>query len=190
MTGKGPHALLSRLVALFAGLVTTVLLATALSATAASAAEGRSTRVAMTLDCVNMTEQARAYAVHNNLCTPDGKAVESGVSTYGVVTGNCGSSWIWIYNSNGGYARFVYGYHSTRGTVVAHVLRVSWYNWSTGGASGWTDAAGRLSSTYEIQRTRFTGAGYVATGLSGFVTLWWGGTCNILNPTDAVTVRP
>jgi len=146
--------------------------------------------VPMTLDCVNMTEQARDYALRNNLCTTDGHTPEGDLSVKNKVDGDCGSSWIWVYNASRGYARTVYGYHSTDGTVVAHVLRVSWYNWSTGGASGWTDAAGELSSTYETSRTTFTGAGFVTVGLSGFVALWWGGTCTINNPTDWVTVTP
>lgn len=171
--------------AVVGALLAALVVGTGAASADSTSAGGELLRVDMRLDCVNMTEQARSYAVEHDLCTADGQ-----VGTAGVVTGNCGSSWIWIYNANGGRARFVYGYASTQGTVIAHVLRVSWYNWATGGASGWTDAAGRLSSSYETSRTTFTGAGYVTTGLSGFVTLWWGGTCNLLNPTDWVTVRP
>lgn len=166
--------------------------AVAAAKTPSPAGEDRAQLVsgALVLDCVNMTQSARKYATENQLCTADGKAVAKRSGALDEVTGNCGSSWIFIYNANRGNARFVYGYHSTQGTVIAHVLRVSWYNWATSGANGWTDAAGRLSATYDTSATRFTGAGYVAAGSSGFVTLWWGGTCTLLNPTDAVTVRP
>ncbi|GAA0912672.1 hypothetical protein [Virgisporangium aurantiacum] len=147
--------------------------------------DGRWVRVDMALNCVDMTDQARAYAVEHQLCTADGT-----IGTAGVVEGPCGTSWLWLYNINGGRMNVLYGYHSVQGAVLAHSLRVSWYNRGTGGSGGWSDVAGRPYSTYEAVSTQVTGAGYVTAGLSGFVTLVWGGNCDILNPTDAVTVGP
>jgi hypothetical protein len=180
---------LLRAAAMLLGIAMAVTLGTNAATAAPPGSDAELVRAPLTLNCADMTSSAREYAVANRLCTADGRPVEK-PGTFGVVTGNCGSSWMWISNANGGNARFVYGYASSQGTVIAHVLRVSWYNWATGGANGWTDAAGRLSSSYESNQVRFTGAGYVTAGLSGFVTLWWGGTCTLLNPTDGVTVRP
>lgn len=152
---------------------------------ATAEAQGRLIRVDMALNCVNMTDQARAYAVEHQLCTADGR-----IGAAGAVEGWCGTSYIWLYNLNGGRMNVSYGYLSTQGAVVVHSLRVSWYNWATGGSSGWSDIAGRFSSQYDAISRQFTGAGWVTAGLSGFVTLVWGGSCDILNPTDGVQVRP
>lgn len=144
------------------------------------------TEVPMTLACDQLEPKALTYAVDHNYCTADGKSV---VSPSGIVPGDCGSSWIWIYNrGNPHQAFFRWGFQSTLGSVIFRSLRISWYNWTTGHASGWPDEDVMNSSYYENTRYEYTGRGYVTTGMAGAVTLWWGGICRGLNPTDGAQI--
>jgi hypothetical protein len=144
--------------------------------------------VAMALDCVNLTPTAREYALTNKICTPDGKAVQSDVSTNGTVEGTCGTSWIYIFNAYRGMARFLYGYNSTQGAVAAHWLTINWANWTRGTANNFGDSGSPLSSYFQNAQNKYTDTGWVNTALSGTVLLWWGGTCTLLNPTDGAQI--
>jgi hypothetical protein len=135
----------------------------------------------MTLDCTNLSASARRYAVAHGYCPSSA----SGTATpYDTVTGNCGSSWIYIYPwGYAGEANVNYGFSSSKGTVVHRALYGYWD--STNGLSGsWTDIAWMASSRYSHTRTINSGRGWMYATLSGFVTLWWEGQCYLLNPWD------
>jgi hypothetical protein len=142
--------------------------------------------VSMRLDCSDMSAKAHAYAVAHGYCPADGQGAT--VTPNNTVYGNCGYSWLYILNLGGGYADFLYGFHSTQGAVVYRSLHVSWYNWRYYRGGGWYDTGWMASSTYSTDRRVDTYAGYVTGGLSGWVQLWWGGKCSILNPTDGETI--
>lgn len=137
----------------------------------------------MTLACDKLDANALIYAVEHNYCTPDGKSV---MSANGIVVGDCGSSWMWVFDDNVPSRAFMrYGFSSTLGAVVFRSLRVDWGNWTTGRVGGWPDSGFMSSSFYENTPAVYTGSGLVGAGLTGTVTLWWGGICGVLNPTSA-----
>jgi hypothetical protein len=136
----------------------------------------------MTLDCVDMTPKARQYALSHGYCP---KTVASGsVEPYNTVSGNCGSSWIYIYPwGYAGEANVKYGFSSSKGTVVHRYLNGYWDS-SNGLDGAWTDSGFMASSSYSKTRTINAGRGWMYASLSGYVTLWWGGTCYLLVPSD------
>lgn len=142
----------------------------------------------MALDCVNLTPTAREYALTNNICTADGKAVQHDVSTQDSAAGPCGISWIYIYSAGRGDARIRYGYESSQGAVAAHFLTIGWANWTRGTSLTFEDDGSPFSSYYQNTQTKYTDTGYVNVALSGSVLLWWGGTCSVLNPVDGTQV--
>src|SRR3954469_10050913 len=79
-------------------------------------------RAGMTVDCTASTS-ARRY------CT------DAGIDPDNIVTGNCGDSYIYIYDDGGGVAAISYGFHSSKGWVVYRALQINWTNWSTGGGN-------------------------------------------------------
>jgi hypothetical protein len=136
----------------------------------------------MTLDCVDLTPKARQYALSHGYCP---KTVASGsVEPYNTVSGNCGSSWIYIYPwGYAGEANVKYGFSSSKGTVVHRYLNGYWDS-SNGLDGAWTDSGFMASSSYSKTRTINAGRGWMYASLSGYVTLWWGGTCYLLVPSD------
>ncbi|MFI9386120.1 hypothetical protein [Kutzneria sp. NPDC052558] len=177
-----PFALAKR-IALVVSLLAVALFGSTAMASAADAPQ--LVKVALTLDCAHMTAQAHDYAVDHGLCTRSG-----GITPQGVVTGDCGDSYIWVTNRGGGTANISYGFDSSLGTVVYRGLHVSWYNWGTGGASGWDDSGFMFSSSYGTNSNIRTGAGWVTAGLTGYVELVWGGECTLLQPTAGGQITP
>jgi hypothetical protein len=156
------------------------------SASAATTAPAPvSTRVVpaqLTLDCVNMTAQARQYAVAHHYCPAAGAGTAMPYST-GYASGDCGTSFISIVDEGGGYARFSWGFSSSLGTVAYRGLGVNWLNERFGNFGGWPDNKFMWSSGYSsTPRTVGTGEGNVFGDVTGYVVLWWGGTCDLLAP--------
>jgi len=137
----------------------------------------------MTLDCVNMTARAKAYALAHHYCTV-GRGATPNSTTYG----DCGSSWLLMWNEGGGYADFSHGFQSSLGNVVYRSLGINWTNWSTGGSHSFGDSGWMNSSYYSADTWDYTLAGYVTGSMSGWVQLIWGGQCTIVPPSDSVDV--
>lgn len=139
-----------------------------------------------TLDCVNMTAEVRKYAVDHNYCTAGGDA---GTNTTAV--GNCGSSYIEIFDDTPGdlLGRVTYGFTSFQGTVVSRNLGILWAYTPSG-----IDTGGPITGLYPDVSLMFdvsyAGTAYAIEGargswaveLLGGVTLLWGGSCVILVP--------
>lgn len=141
-------------------------------------------RVPMTLNCGHLTTAAASYAVRNGYCrTAGGRLIPNDVAT-----GDCGDSVLYMNNAQGGNARFTYGFDSTAGEVIYRSLDVSWVNWSKNLSSNFPDNSFMGSSHYANQRTDYTASGFVTGVLSGYVVLWWGGTCDMYYPSDYTTV--
>lgn len=137
----------------------------------------------MTLDCDGLTAAGRSYAKQHNICGYD----DGQVHTDSVAYGNCGSSWIWVFDNTAGYADVLWGFSSTQGPVFYRNLLVSWKNWTTGGSGSYADKNWMASTTYSKDRQFGTKAGYVAVGLTGTVEVTLG-TCSILHPVDNTVV--
>ena len=134
----------------------------------------------MVLDCENMSPSARAYATEHGLCSADGD-----VGTQDIRYGNCGYSYIYVWNNGKhGVADFGYGFGSDLGPVVWRSLRVNWSNLDLGKAGSFTDRSVMAGTTYAAIRSATTGVGEVFAGLTGYVTLLWGGECTLLVSTD------
>jgi opacity protein-like surface antigen len=132
--------------------------------------------VPLTLDCVHLSADARKYATAHNLCT-------GAAGTNDVSPGDCGTSQIFVYNAYNDNAQFDWGFDSSQGTVIGYGLTIS-YQINGGGASFDDSNAGPWSSGYRNSQTRWTGAGYLTTQLTGTVLLWWGATCGVGGASD------
>lgn len=138
----------------------------------------------LTLDCNTLTAAGKDYAKKNAIC---GYGSGSGVSPNSVIGGNCGTSFIWVWNAGSGNAYIFWGFTSSLGPVFYRDLGIVWYNWNYGRPGSFPDANWMASSSYSNDRYVDTYAGYVTVGLSGVVENALG-TCDILNPTDAADI--
>ena len=135
----------------------------------------------MVLNCDTMSAKAHGYAVSHGYCpTSTGSAAPNAVAY-----GNCGDSWIYIFDDTEGNAEIDWGFDSSLGAVVYRSLSVGYSGVDESG--GWPDAAWMSSSSYANARTGIWvgpyGEAYATVG--GTVTLWWGGQCTLLEPTDS-----
>ena len=153
------------------------------SAAQASAAQASNSRVegALVLDCTHMSAAAHRYAVAHHYCG-------SSPIPNDRVCGNCGCSFITLYNRHHGYAGMLYGFTSSLGVVVYRSLRVGWFNATRGNSGSFGDSGVMFSSSYSSDKHVDTHAGEVSADLSGTVTLIWGGRCTLLVPTSDVHV--
>jgi hypothetical protein len=135
--------------------------------------------VPMTLNCDDLVGPAQEYAEEHNLC-PSGESVTPEDTRYG----DCGSSTLWISNLGSGNARFHMSATSTQGAMTIVAYNTNWINWSTGGSGNVFGTDYPLSSSWSRIRDAHTGSGFVTATMSGQVTLWWGGTCSFLFPSD------
>lgn len=138
---------------------------------------------AMRLDCTHMTAEAKAYADARGYCS----ASNTTISPNGVVYGNCGDSWIYIFDVTLGDVDIDYGFDSSLGTVVYRNLGIGFAG--TANSGGWPDNGWMFSSSYYSSRQNiYVGYGEAYASLGGTVTLVWGGQCDLLNPSDATWV--
>jgi hypothetical protein len=142
-------------------------------------------RVPMTLDCAKLAGSAASYAHEHGYCT----SKQHGITPDNAVVGDCGTSFIYLTNGGGGDGRFAYGFASSQGEVVYRGLTVTWVNWSrTNYGGSFPDNSFMASPNYSTLRVDYTASGYVTTNLSGYVVLWWGGTCDLEYPSAGVTI--
>jgi len=134
----------------------------------------------MRVDCTTLEGAAADYAIKNQIC-PDPKHPQPNDTRWG----NCGSSWIYVWNRGHGNAYVWWGFASIQGTVVRRNLTASWFNYDRNTGGRFIDSNYMLSTLYSNDRVFTTAAGSVLVWLSGNVRLVWGGTCVILYPTDA-----
>jgi hypothetical protein len=165
-----------------------LILVSALGITAL-AAQGATTTVTvgsakMTLDCSSMSKSVHAYAVAHDYCP----ALGGSVTPFNVTAGDCGSAALAMANYGHNYAQFSYGFHSTQGNVVYRSLGLNWTNWNTGGSGSSGDSGWMNNSYYSTTRNQLTYSGYVTGSMSGWVLLWWGGTCTIIPPSSSAQV--
>lgn len=148
-----------------------------------ASSEIRAVETAMTLDCEAFRGNVRKYAIEHGYCPmPDSPGKPS---PYNTVYGACGSAFIYIEDPNweSYTAKFRYGFRSTLGTVVARSLAVGYVG--PKGPGGFSDSGFMASSSYSRTSGKYTtGSGYLTATLGGKVTLFWGGTCTLLQPTD------
>lgn len=132
----------------------------------------------MTLDCGTMSAKAHQYAVAHGYCAGGSRSPDT------VVTGNCGSSEIYIYTDYStpdlGWADIKYGFASTKGTVIYRNLGVGYAGESDSG--GFNDSSVMFSSSYTRTVSRYVGSGEAYASVGGTVTLWWGAQCTLLEP--------
>ena len=150
------------------------------------AAEGQPTvtaiSVPMTLDCVNMSAEARIYAEKHNYCM-------TGVSPHNRVYGDCGSSWVFVLDNGFSQAFFQWGYYSTAGAAVGRSLTIS-YQRDAGGGASFGDFGTSFGAEYQGTSTRYTGAGWLNADMVGSILLFWGARCTLLRPTDRSYISP
>jgi hypothetical protein len=165
---------------------------TALSVTSASAAgpspptSGQAViqTVPMQLECSRLSGSALQYAVSHRYCPASG----AGAIPETTVNGNCGDSFLYMWNHGGGDATFWYGFHSTKGTVFYRDLHVSWANWTRGVHGNFSDSTYMWNASFSHTTNRYTKQGFVTGVAYGEVYLWWGGICSLLYPTSSTHV--
>lgn len=137
----------------------------------------------MVLQCGQLTGKALAYANKHDLC-PSKRSMSGEVQPFGEAVGDCGISWLEIEAIGGGWARFHMGANSSQGPIAKVDYSTTWLNWDTNGSGGFAGTDWVWGNPWTQARDQNTQAGFVTGTLSGVVTLWWGGTCAILNPSD------
>jgi len=162
--------------------------APARSVTGSAASTVTTVKQGLSLDCAAMSASVHSYAVAHGYCATN--AISSdGARPADQEDGTCGSSSIYIYNDDdGGQALFVWGFSSSDGSVIVRNLEISWSNWTQLYSGGYSDVDGMANANYVRSQLVNTGTGFVANGLSGSITLWWGGVCTIENPTSSTDV--
>ena len=140
--------------------------------------------VNMEVDCANITAEAEAYAIENdiNIC---GLGEDT---NRGTVTSNCGTSTILLNRIGGGRTLSVnYGFYSSLGDVI---FRNLWVAVGSGGGSvgGWGDVSGMFHYVYNGARLQTFPSGMAYAQLGGTVNLWWGLTCVLGQPTAYMSV--
>jgi hypothetical protein len=157
--------------------------------TAAGAATANKVNGTMTLNCTALDAAKRRYAVDHHYCPPVSDAEKAGsIGPQNVVYGNCGSSWLWIFNRNLGTADFWVGADSSQGAIMEISWNVGWSNRRNGSGGGFGDANWPWASHWENTSRRFTDWGVVDGALTGTAILVWGATCDIALPTDTEVV--
>lgn len=139
-----------------------------------------------TLNCTDMTPEVHQYAVDHKYCPASGDA-----GTNNTVVGNCGSSYIDIFDDFPGdyQGRVEYGFVSAMGTVVYRTLGISWSYTPDGIGTGgpifglYTDVSPMFDVSYAGRAYALENyPGGWAVELLGGVNLLWGGSCVILVP--------
>jgi hypothetical protein len=137
----------------------------------------------MTLDCAALTGKVLQYAVKHDYCTAGG----NGVAPQDTVSGNCGTSEVYIENDGNGYGVIIYGFASSQGTVVYRDLTIGWGGNLAEGIhddNGWMYSTSYYATTNEV----YPGAGPAYADMGGSVQLLWGATCYIAEPYSITTI--
>ena len=135
------------------------------------------------LDCASFTGEVAEYAQEHGYCPAPG----DGVRARSVQAFDCGTSWIYTYNKGIRGRQFVsYGFRSSKGIVSGRNLALG-----TSQGGGWPDSLFMWSDYYDSGE-RFVGnfdSGSIqSASMSGWIRLWWGGTCTIPPISDSTVV--
>jgi hypothetical protein len=143
------------------------------------------TTVPMTVECGKLSAKVLAEAKKRNLC-PSPNSGE--IVPYNIVTGNCGTAYLFASNMGAGIVQFNMGAASTQGPIATVSYSTNWINWTNGRGGNVSGIDYPLKSTWTRTRIASTGAGYVTATMSGQVTLVWGLICGLMNPSTTVSV--
>lgn len=148
-------------------------------------------RARMIVLCDKLSGSVLEEAVRRNLCPSANSNVPLGTTLNRVTPedrryGDCGWSELYVDDAdpNPGEAVFIMAVSSSQGAIVQINWWVNWTNWSTRNTGGFGRTDYLFSSYWSRVEYRTTGTGDVTATLAGVVTLWWGGMCNILYPSD------
>ncbi len=173
-------------VAVVAALVTGSGIASASAATVQNSTHRipvKAVHAKMGLDCTHMSAAAHKYATDHGYCT----AANTKVAPNGVVYGDCGDSWIYIFDVGGGDADIDYGFDSNWGAAVYRNLSIGYAGSES--ADGWSDSDWMGSSSYSSSREYLpVGVGDAYASMGGSIGLWWGGTCTLYDPADSTWI--
>jgi hypothetical protein len=143
----------------------------------------------MVLLCDQMDAEALLYAHEHGLCLEGDSSGEQITPDYTELPGDCGTSYIDVVNMGGGNAVYHAGVRSSQGAIVIVDWYIEWVNWRTSGRGRLSGNQIGLSGDWEYwSPVTYTNTGFVAAYLGGTATLWWGGLCGILGPTDGETI--
>lgn len=140
----------------------------------------------MVPDCEGLTDEAREYAVANEIDICGILDPPGSVSTRDIRTGQCGSSAIFAYQAAGYSIQINYGFQSTVGNMALRALEVTWVG--TAASDYNLDFAFMNAATYNGSYTEYAGRGYAAVELGGTATTVWGLICYLLGPFDDINV--
>lgn len=136
----------------------------------------------MTVVCTGNTPTVQKYLVEHHLCTSKGTTPDN------TVGGSCGLAWIYGTRLGGGWEVWNIGGISSLGPISWVVPTVKWFGGANGGGSWSTVYPGFSLSLWTLPVYANSGRGLVEGDLSGFVILWFGGVCTILNPVSVIYV--
>jgi hypothetical protein len=173
-------------VAVVAALVTGSGTASASVATAQNSTQRtpiKAVHAKMSLDCTHMSVAAHKYATGHGYCA----AATTKITPNGVAYGDCGDSWIYIFDVGGGDADIDYGFDSSWGAAVVRNLSIGYAGWESSG--GWSDSGWMSSSSYSSSREYIpVGPGDAYASMGGSIGLWWGGSCTLNDPSDSTWI--
>jgi hypothetical protein len=163
-----------------------------------------SVRVAMTAQCriadpasvshKDLSSKAKVDALCAKIGIPGSGAAAPrrvGVRPLNVVSGNCGSSWLYIYNQfNGGTPQFYVGAQSLPAELDYGAATITWQNLTKGGTSIINLAVSPNNDpfTWLDFVSRYTKVGTIFAYMAGDVLLTNGELCYMDYPTDTENV--
>ena len=116
-----------------------------------------------------------------------------GFTPASTVYGNCGSSFIYLYDrQNGGNPDFNYGVNSTLGPIITGSVAIWWQNLRTNGANHFDRTVypnAGPNSFSEHYYDEWTGTGAVYTTMTGSVEVGSGTVCTLAVPTDTESIN-
>jgi hypothetical protein len=144
----------------------------------------------MTADCADLSASAATYILdHNlNLCGISNSKSLGGVHPDNVVSGDCGSSSLYIrQGSSSGKAKIEYGFSSAEGPMVERILDIYWDGSLHSGE--FTDTFPMLSTTYTTTHEVTTGTNGASADMEGSAETVWGLVCFMGAPHDSFSIN-
>ncbi len=139
-------------------------------------------QVELTFNCSEVpdTPQARGQLARHNLCGyGQGQANSGDISTQShIVTGNCGTLTLNLYNSGGGWMHWQAIITSSLGPMVYASYSGSWNNLNAGQGFVSRSSGVIFTSVWQSDVPVFTGRGTVTGQINSAQSiLWWGLVC-------------
>jgi hypothetical protein len=139
-------------------------------------------RVQMTVACTVDSAKVRPGQSLADLCASAG----GGIAPNDTVTGQCGDSFLYIWNLGNGIAAFEVGADSDLGPIAYGSATVSWANISTAYSTAYNlpVTANVGPANWFDWRDIYTGGGDIIASMGGDVMLTTGVVCHFLYPFD------